>query len=165
MTTHDFLDPATRHWLTVEEYLLLDRKGAFGDRDTASFDGEVYYMSPKHRPHARAVGDVYFAIRTALRDCGSPLTALIDVSARLSDHDVPEPDIVVADAPEGQGIVPLGALKLVIDVADASPRQGSGVQGAVLCPRRGARILGDRSQRKPRALPRQPAQRGGWRWR
>ncbi len=120
MTTHDILDPATRHRLTVEEYLLLDREGAFGDRDTELFDGEVYYMSPKHRPHARTVGDVYFAIRTALRDCGSSLIALIDVSARLSDYDVPEPDIAITDAPEGEGILPLGALKLVIEVSDTT---------------------------------------------
>jgi Uma2 family endonuclease len=120
MTTHDILDPATRHRLTVEEYLLLDREGAFGDRDTELFDGEVYYMSPKHRPHARAVGDVYFAIRTALRDCGSSLTALVDVSARLSDYDVPEPDIAVTDAPDGEGILPLGALKLAIEVSDTT---------------------------------------------
>jgi len=120
MTTHDLLDPAARHRLTVEEYLLLDREGAFGDRDTELFDGEVYYMSPKHRPHARTVGDVYFAIRTALRDCGSSLTALIDVSARLSDYDVPEPDIAVTDAPGGEGILPLGALKLAIEVSDTT---------------------------------------------
>lgn len=120
MTTHDLLDPAARHRLTVEEYLLLDREGAFGDRDTELFDGEVYYMSPKHRPHARTVGDVYFAIRTALRDCGSSLTALIDVSARLSDYDVPEPDIAVTDAPGGKGILPLGALKLAIEVSDTT---------------------------------------------
>jgi Uma2 family endonuclease len=120
MTTHDILDPATRHRLTVEEYLLLDSEGAFDDRRTELFDGEVYYMSPKHRPHARVLGDVYFSIRQALQACGSDLTALIDISVRLSNHDVPDPDIAITDAPEGKGILPLEALKLVIEVSDTT---------------------------------------------
>jgi Uma2 family endonuclease len=120
MTTHDLLDPATRHRLTVEEYLLLDREGAFGDRRTELFDGEVYYMSPKHRPHARVLGDVYFAVRKALAEINSGLTALIDISVRLSDYDVPDPDIAITDAPEGTGILPLEALKLVIEVSDTT---------------------------------------------
>lgn len=120
MTTHDILDPANRHRLTVEEYLLLDREGAFGDRRTELFDGEVYYMSPKHRPHARVLGDVYFSVRQALQACGSNLTALIDISVRLSNHDVPDPDIAITDAPEGKGILPLEALKLVIEVSDTT---------------------------------------------
>lgn len=120
MTTHDLLDPATRHRLTVEEYLLLDREGAFGERRTELFDGEVYYMSPKHRPHARVLGDVYFSVRQALRECGSNLTALIDISVRLSNYDVPDPDIAITDAPSGQGILPREAVKLVIEVSDTT---------------------------------------------
>lgn len=120
MTTHDILDPATRHRLTVEEYLLLDSEGAFDDRRTELFDGEVYYMSPKHRPHARVLGDVYFSVRQALQACGSDLTALIDISVRLSNHDVPDPDIAITDAPGGTGILPLEALKLVIEVSDTT---------------------------------------------
>jgi Uma2 family endonuclease len=120
MTSHDILDPSTRHRLTVEEYLMLDREGAFGDRRTELFDGEVYYMSPKHRPHARVLGDVYFAVREALRASGSGLIALIDISVRLSDYDVPDPDIAITDAPDGDGILPLGALKLVIEVSDTT---------------------------------------------
>ncbi len=104
----------------MEEYLLLDSEGAFDDRRTELFDGEVYYMSPKHRPHARVLGDVYFSIRQALQACGSDLTALIDISVRLSNHDVPDPDIAITDAPEGKGILPLEALKLVIEVSDTT---------------------------------------------
>lgn len=120
MTSHDILDPSTRHRLTVDDYLMLDRAGAFGDRRTELFDGEVYYMSPKHRPHARVLGDVYFAVREALRASGSGLTALIDISVRLSDYDVPDPDIAITDAPDGDGILPLAALKLVIEVSDTT---------------------------------------------
>jgi Uma2 family endonuclease len=115
----------------VEEFLLLDREGAFGDRRTELFDGEVYYMSPKHRPHARTLGNLYYAIRQALEQRGSKLGVLTDISVRLSDHDVPEPDIAVTDSPEGEGILPLESVKLLIEVADSTLPQDMGLKAAL----------------------------------
>ncbi|MET0241466.1 MAG: Uma2 family endonuclease [Sphingobium sp.] len=120
MTAQNPPDTRIRHKLTVEEFLLLDREGAFGWRSTELIDGEIFYMSPKHRAHARMIGNLYFRIRKALEDSCSPYSALIDVSVRLSDHDVPEPDIVITAEPDGDGIVPLETVKLVIEVADST---------------------------------------------
>ncbi len=120
MTTHDILDPATRHRLTVEEYLLLDREGAFGDRDTELFDGEVYYISPKHRPHGRVLTQAILSLARSHERLDGSLGILTDISVHLSDYDVPEPDIAVTDAPDGEGILPLGALKLAIEVSDTT---------------------------------------------
>jgi len=120
MTTHDLLDPAARHRLTVEEYLLLDREGAFADRRTELFDGEVYYMSPKHRPHARVLTQAILSLAKSIERLDSGLGILTDISVRLSDHDVPDPDIAITDALEGEGILPLEALKLVIEVSDTT---------------------------------------------
>jgi Uma2 family endonuclease len=131
MTAQEQLDPSTKHKLTVQEYLLLDREGAFGDRRTELLDGEIYYMSPKHRPHARVLGDVYFSIRKALEKCGSTLTPLIDISVHLSDYDVPDPDIAITDAPGGKGILPLEALKLVIEVSDSTLAKDLGFKAAL----------------------------------
>ncbi len=131
MTAQDQLDARNKHRLTVEEFLLLDREGAFGDRRTELFEGEVYYMSPKHRPHARTVGDLYYALRQALERSESGLSALTDISVRLSDHDVPEPDIAITDAPEGDGILPLESVKLLIEVADSTLAQDLGLKAAL----------------------------------
>jgi Uma2 family endonuclease len=127
----DYLDARSKHRLTVEEFLLLDREGAFGDRRTELFEGEVYYMSPKHRPHARAVGDLYFAIRQCLDRSGSGLAVLTDISVRLSDHDVPEPDIAVTDAAEGEGILPLESVRLLAEVADSTLPKDLGLKAAL----------------------------------
>lgn len=62
MTARELLDGQTKHRLTVGEFLLLDREGAFGDRRTELLGGDVYYMSPKHRPHARAVTEMVVAL-------------------------------------------------------------------------------------------------------
>lgn len=120
MTAQELLDGQNKHRLTVEEFLMLDRANAFGMRSAELFGGEVYYMSPKHRPHARTVGNLYFAIRQSLEQSGLGLSVLADISVRLSDHDAPEPDIVITDAPDGEGILPLDAAKLVIEVADST---------------------------------------------
>jgi Uma2 family endonuclease len=120
MTAQDTPDTRIRHRLTVEDFLLLDREGAFGDRRTELFDGEVFYMSPKHRPHARTMGELYFRMRQALDGHPSGLSVLQDVSVRASNHDVPEPDIVLTDAPDGDGIAPLESVRLIVEVADST---------------------------------------------
>ena len=120
MTAQDTLDGHTKHRLSIDEFLLLDREGAFGDRRTELIGGDVFYMSPKHRPHARAMSEMYFALRKALDAGDSGLSVLTDVSVRLSENDVPEPDLVVTDAPEGEGILPLEAVKLVIEISDST---------------------------------------------
>lgn len=120
MTAQDQLDIQQRHRLTVDEYLLLDREGAFGDRRTELYDGEVYYMSPKHRPHARALTDMLFAVRDGLQRAEIALGILTDVSVPLSDHTVLEPDIAITDAPDGDGLLPLKSVRLVIEISDST---------------------------------------------
>lgn len=120
MTAQELLDGHTKHCLTVEEFLLLDREGAFGDRRTELFAGDVFYTSPKHRPHARAVTEMVLAVAKALELGDTGLSVLSDISVRISDHDVPEPDIVITDQPEGDGILPLAAVRLIIEVSDST---------------------------------------------
>ncbi len=128
MTAQDHLDTKNKHRLTVDEFLLLDREGAFGERSAELFNGEVYYMSPKHRPHARTVTHLVIALARALEASGSNLSVLTDISVRISDHDVPEPDIVVTDAPEGDGILPLESVKLLIEVSDSTLANDMGLK-------------------------------------
>lgn len=128
MTAQDQLDGQTKHRITVAEFLLLDAEEAFGARSTELIDGEVYYMSPKHLPHARVIGELYFRIRQALEAGDSGLSVLTDVSLHASDYDVPEPDLVITDAPEGDGILPLEAAKLVIEVSHTTLRTDLGAK-------------------------------------
>lgn len=128
MTKQELLDGQTKHLLTAEEFLLLDDEGAFGVRSTELIGGEIYYMSPKHRPHARAVTELVIAIAKALEASDFGLSVLSDISLRASDHDVPEPDLVITDAPEGDGILPLEAAKLVIEVSASTLATDLGVK-------------------------------------
>ena len=131
MTAQEIIDTLSKHRLTMGDFLLLDESGAFGDKRAELFGGEIFYMSPKHRPHARTVTDLSFAILNALKEIGSDLSVLIDVSLHISDYDVPEPDIVITNDPDGEGVVPLEAAKLVVEVSDATLRVDLGAKAAL----------------------------------
>jgi Uma2 family endonuclease len=120
MTAQDYLDARDRHRLTVEEFLLLDREGAFGDRHAELIGGDVWYMSPKHLPHARITGEIYYHARLALEAGGSKLFALTDISVRLSDHDTLDPDVAITEAVEGDGVLPKAAVRLLVEVSDST---------------------------------------------
>lgn len=128
MTPHDQLDGQAKHRLTVQEFLLLDSEGAFGSRSTELIGGEVFYMSPKHLAHSRVIGELYFRIRKTLETGDFGLRVFTDVSLHASDHDVPEPDLVIAETPAGDGILPLAAARLVIEVAHSTLNTDLGVK-------------------------------------
>jgi Uma2 family endonuclease len=122
MTAHEIIESLEKHRLTVDEFLMLDRENAFGWKRTELFDGEVFYMSPKHRPHALAATDMAIALHQALVSLSNDLTVLLDVSIRIGDHYAPEPDIVITDEPDGDGILPVGNVALVAEVSDTTQK-------------------------------------------
>jgi len=102
--------------LRVEDYLTLDELGAFeAYGKTELIDGEIVYMNAQHRPHARIKSRLYRLIADALDQIGSDLEALIEGSIAMPPH-----NISLTAEPEGKGLIPLGSLALVIEVADAT---------------------------------------------
>lgn len=107
--------------LRVEDYLLLDDAGAFSDyAKTELLGGEIFCMNAQHRPHARLKMKLYDALRDALRAVGSDLTPLVEASIAMPDYSVPEPDIVLTSEPDGEGLIPLATVALVVEVADTT---------------------------------------------
>jgi len=107
--------------LRVEDYLSLDRDGAFdGYGKTELIDGEVTYMNAQHRPHARIKSRLYMALNTALAERPDRLEALVEGSIAIPPHNAPEPDITITSEPEGRGLIPLVSVRLVVEVADAT---------------------------------------------
>lgn len=113
--------------LRVEDYLLLDRSGAFEDyAKTELLDGEIFYMNAQHRPHARAKMDLYDAIRDVLKGLGAGARALVEASVLMPDRSVPEPDIVLTSEPDGDGPIPLQSVALIVEVTDTTQRTDLG---------------------------------------
>ena len=112
--------PFTRYKLTVADYFRLGDAGAFSDRRTELIDGEVLLMSPQHRPHMLVKGELDFRLRLALRDLKNGLYLGTEGSVELSDVNAPMPDIVIFDDPHGDGPVPVGSVRLIVEVADTT---------------------------------------------
>ena len=106
--------------LTVEDFLLLDESGAFADYSrTELLDGEIWYMNAQHSRHARTKTELAFELGLVLRAMDTALRPIIEPSTRISDHSLPEPDIVVTDY-KGPHIVPLKTVALVVEVSDTT---------------------------------------------
>ncbi|GAA0663521.1 Uma2 family endonuclease [Sphingomonas insulae] len=55
-----------------------------------------------------------------MTDINSPLEALVEGSVSMPPHTVTEPDIAVTAEPEGDGLIPLASLAMVVEVADST---------------------------------------------
>lgn len=109
--------------LRVEDYLALDGIGAFADyAKTELIEGEIVFLNARHRPHARVKSELFILLAHALRSSESDLAALVEASIEAPPHNVPEPDIVVTSEPDGEGLVPIGSVKLIVEVADTTLR-------------------------------------------
>ncbi len=106
--------------LRVEDFLLLDESGSFdGYSKTELIDGEIYAMNAQHSWHARTKTLLATELNIALRALGSDLEAWAEPSTRISDHSLPEPDIVLTRH-RGRGVVPLETVALLVEVADTT---------------------------------------------
>lgn len=105
---------------TVEEFIRLDATGVF-DRysKTELIEGEIVCMNAQWSPHARIKTDLTFELGMKLRELGLKLRPQIEVSVRLSDDSLPEPDIVLTIY-RGKGAVPAETVALVVEVSDST---------------------------------------------
>ena len=106
--------------LRVDDFLLLNDNGAFADYSkTELLEGEIYFMNAQHSRHARIKTELAIELGNLLREMGSDLRPIIEASTRISDHSLPEPDIVVTSY-KGPHVVPLETVALLIEVADTT---------------------------------------------
>ena len=129
MTLQERLSPGT-YRLTVEDYLRLDEAGAFGEEKTELLDGTVIIMNAEYRPHGWVRDELTYRLRRVLDDLDNGLTT-ISASARVSDHDMPLPDIVLTSEPRGEGPIPLQSIALVIEVSSTTLLRDAGVKASV----------------------------------
>lgn len=123
--------PQTTEWkpvrLRVEDYLMLDEAGAFDSYGrTELIEGEIVYMNAQHRPHARIQSRLLVLLANELAKRGDGLEALVEGSVSMPPHNVPEPDIAITTEPEGVGLIPLGSLALIVEVADTTLKNDLG---------------------------------------
>ena len=108
---------APRRW-TADELQRIDAAGVFSEGEHVELiAGEVLAMSPKGQRHEllRNRLTVHWARRLPLDKSFAEEPAF-----RLSDHDEPEPDIILFDASEDVFQVRGNTVSLVVEVSDTS---------------------------------------------
>jgi hypothetical protein len=100
------------------------RAGVFGRDRVELRRGRIALMSPKHVPHASVQTSLMLVLDACLSRASLPWRVLAEVTVDLAADFQPMPDIVVWDPlacdPDLDGPAPGRAVKLVIEVADAT---------------------------------------------
>ena len=100
---------------------LLDRQGAFaGYGKVELIDGELLYVNAQYRPHAFIKAELVYRLRRAIERTTLPLYVAHEVSTAISEHDLPQPDIILTSAPRGEGPIPGDSAALLVEVADST---------------------------------------------
>jgi Uma2 family endonuclease len=105
---------------TVDEFIRLHETGVLDKYSKSELiSGEIICMNSQWSPHARLKSELAFALAAKLGEIGSDLRPQIEVSVRLSDDSLPEPDITLT-AYRGKGAVPVANVAMLIEVADTT---------------------------------------------
>ncbi len=109
--------------LTVEAFGLLGEAGAI-DRDgrVELIEGVIVATSPQRRTHSYSKNEIAYRLRRAVEALGWRWQVQTEATLALPPHNAPVPDILLTDAPRGEGYVPAGSVSLVVEIADSSLR-------------------------------------------
>lgn len=103
----------------AEDYMLLDRSGAFRDyAKTELIEGVIVAVNAQFSGHARIHKRIYDALNEACRNTG--LEAVFELSVQLSADSMPQPDIVVAKSLPEDGPLARENVALIVEIADAT---------------------------------------------
>jgi Uma2 family endonuclease len=109
-----------RHKLTVEEFCALADAGFFeGKGRFELIEGGVYMMSPLFSRHSDTARRIANLLEAAIDGAGLAHRVYAPLSLRLSEHSMPEPDIVVTRGSVDAFATAEDAV-LVVEVSDAS---------------------------------------------
>ena len=84
--------------LTAKDFFVLRDGGAFdGYAKTELIEGQIICVIAQFSRHAMAKTDLALALAAALKEIGSSLRVTVEVTVKLSDDSLPEPDLVIID--------------------------------------------------------------------
>jgi Uma2 family endonuclease len=82
-------------------------------------DGDIYTVNAIYRPHAGILADLNADLVYAVRASGLALKVYTPVSTKLDDHNLPEPDLVIATI-EPEQFVSGRSVRLAVEVSASS---------------------------------------------
>lgn len=113
--------------LTVADFLLLDRSGAFDAyARTELIDGAVVVVNADFSEHYIVKSRFYRRIADACDALGHGIEAWMEGSIEIPPHDIPQPDIFVTDTLPAPGLTRVDIVLLAVEIAHSSLREDLG---------------------------------------
>lgn len=107
--------------ITAEQLEVMAARGAFDRLPRVELrEGLLYQMNPRHFPHGAAKMDVVFALSAAVAHLSLPVRVLSEVSVRVSETEVPMPDVSLVQNGRYPAAVPVERVRLVVEISDAT---------------------------------------------
>lgn len=107
--------------LTVDDFLTLDRAGAFAAYGkTELLDGVVVYVNAQYSPHYKLKSKLYRRIADACDRLSPPLFAWTEGAISIRPHNVPEPDIFVTEVEPDEDLIGADGICLVVEIASTT---------------------------------------------
>lgn len=107
--------------LSVADYMLLDRSGAFREYNkTELIDGTIYIVNSQYSRHMKAKVRLLRRLADACDALGGGLQAWSEGAVEMQPSSMPEPDVFITRQEPEDGPVPMETVALVAEVADAT---------------------------------------------
>jgi Uma2 family endonuclease len=107
--------------LSVEDFIVLDRAGAFQSyAKTELIDGTIYVVNAQYSAHMKAKVRLLRRLADACDMLGIGMEAWSEGAVAIGPSSMPEPDIFIATAIPEDGPVPSENLVLVVEISDTT---------------------------------------------
>ncbi len=107
--------------ITAEQLETMAARGAFDFLPRVELrEGLLYQMNPQHFPHGIAKADVTEALVAALTRLNLSLRVLSEVSVRVSETEVPMPDVSLVRRARYPAAVPVEHVRLAVEISDTT---------------------------------------------
>ena len=107
--------------ITAEQLETMAARGAFDFLPRVELrEGLLYQMNPQYFPHGIAKTDIFAALITAVAHLNLPLHVLAEVSVRVSDAEVPMPDVFLVRRARYPAAVPVEHVRLAVEISDTT---------------------------------------------
>lgn len=109
--------------LTVDDFLVLDRSGAF-DRyaKTELINGAILVVNAQFSAHMKAKVRLLRRLADACDSLGTGLEAWSEGAVDMSPDSMPEPDLLITDVEPTGGPVACASVVLIAEIADSTVR-------------------------------------------
>jgi len=109
--------------LTARDFLQLAEAGALDAHPrTELIDGVIVAMSPQHSTHSRVHGILYQRLVNAVAERLPGYSTLIEVSVQISEHQMPQADLVVTNYDGPDAPIPGSTVALLVEIAHTTAK-------------------------------------------